>query len=438
VIGGSKKAIYLIFFIILLDLVGFGIIIPILPFYVRSFGVSDIAIGLLAASYSLTQFVSAPFLGSLSDSWGRRPILMISLLGSSIAWFFFGIAEEIASFNIVFGLVVLFSARMFAGAMGGNISAANAYIADVTTEEDRAKYLGLMGAAFAVGFIIGPALGGFLATDYIIGIVSSFLPSMIPITPYSLPSFVAALLSLSGMVLCAIYLPETNRDRGVKRNKNNLEHILEPLKNESIRGIVIVALLGAIAFSGVTVMFVPFVADIYGYSPAVAGLLLTYVGIISAITHGSIAPKSIEKYSPKDVAIFSSFGIILSMFLMPFCPAIGNSYFIRGVSPYLLGVIGLDEIILLLVVGIFAISIACHMVSLTTLISLAASEDQQGSAFGVFQSAGSLGRTFGPPIMALLYIIAIWSPFVVGSLIFIPVILALRKIRFGMGSNISS
>ena len=156
-IGGSKKAIYLIFFIILLDLVGFGIIIPILPFYVRSFGVSDVAIGLLAASYSLTQFISAPFLGSLSDSWGRRPIIMISLLGSSIAWFFFGIAEEIASVNIVFGLVVLFSARMFAGAMGGNISAANAYIADVTTEEDRAKYLGLMGAAFAVGFIIGPA-----------------------------------------------------------------------------------------------------------------------------------------------------------------------------------------------------------------------------------------------------------------------------------------
>ena len=135
-ISNPKRALSIVFFVILLDLIGFGIIIPILPFYVRSFGVSDIAIGLLAASYSLMQFISAPFLGRLSDAWGRRPVLTISLLGSSIAWIFFGIAEEIGSYSITWGLMILFSARMFAGAMGGNISTANAYIADVTTEKE--------------------------------------------------------------------------------------------------------------------------------------------------------------------------------------------------------------------------------------------------------------------------------------------------------------
>jgi MFS family permease len=421
-ISNPKRALSIVFFVILLDLIGFGIIIPVLPFYVRSFGVSDIAIGLLAASYSLMQFISAPFLGRLSDAWGRRPVLTISLLGSSIAWIFFGIADEIGSYSITWGLMILFSARMFAGAMGGNISTANAYIADVTTEKERAKYLGYIGAAFSVGFIIGPAIGGFLATGYVIEAVDSILPAIIPITPYSLPSFGAGLLSLLGMILCILYLPESNRPRTVEKQKNTLEDILGPLRNYSIRGVVIVSLGGAIAFSGVTVMFIPFIADVYGYGAVAAGMVLTYIGVISAVSHGVISPKLIEKYSPINVAIFSSVGLMLSMVLLPFCSMIPNVNFIDQGLISLLGVLGL-----------LAVSNACFHVALSTLISFAASEDAQGVSFGIFQSSGSLGRTMGPPLMAVLYTIAIWSPFIVGAIVFIPLVVVLTKLPYNRG-----
>ncbi len=425
-ISNPKRALSIVFFVILLDLIGFGIIIPVLPFYVRSFGVSDIAIGLLAASYSLMQFVSSPFLGKLSDVWGRRPILVISLLGSSVAWFFFGIAEEIGSYSIIGGLVLLFLARMFAGAMGGNISTANAYIADVTTEEERPRYLGYIGAAFAVGFIIGPAIGGILATEYIIGIVDSILPAIIPITIYSLPSFGAGLLSFLGMVLCIFYLPESNLSEGVERRERNFAELLEPLKNYSIRGVVIVSLVGAIAFSGITVMFIPFIADVYGYGAATAGMILTYIGVISAISHGMFGPSLIKKYSPRNVAIGSSVGLMVSMILMPFCPIILNG-----------NVIDPGVVSLLVVLGILAVSNACFSVSLSTLISLAAREDTQGVSFGIFQSAGSLGRTMGPPFMAVLYTIAIWSPFVVGAIAFIPLVILLARLPYKQAGKVN-
>mgnify|MGYP001209606201 CR=1 FL=1 len=417
--SNRKKALSIVFFVILLDLIGFGIIIPILPFYVRSFGVSDVAIGLLAASYSLMQFVSAPFLGKWSDIWGRRPILIISLMGSSLAWFIFGIAEEVGSYNIIGGLLILFVARMFAGAMGGNISTANAYIADITTEEERPRYLGYIGAAFSVGFIIGPAIGGFLATDYTIRIVDAILPEVIPITAYSLPSFGAGLLSLLGMILCIFYLPESNKHGEVGKQKKGFENLLEPLKNHSIRGVVIVSLVGAIAFSGVTVMFIPFIADVYGYGAATAGMILTYIGVISAFSHGVICPKLIERYSSMKVAIGSSGGLMFAMVLMPFCPRVLNG---NWIDP--------GVVTLLVVMGILAISNASFNVSLSTLLSLAAREDTQGASFGIFQSAGSLGRTMGPPLMAVLYTIAIWSPFVLGAIAFIPMVILLARLPY--------
>ena len=196
-----RRSLGTVLVIVFIDLLGFGVIIPILPFYVRSFGVSDVFIGLLAASYSLMQFVFAPLLGRLSDERGRRPVLMLSLLGSTVAWIIFGLGAQLEPvFGVVGALAALFASRMLAGAMGGNIATAQAYVTDVTPVEERANALGLIGATFALGFVFGPALGGIVASDAVVGAARDLLPAVVPTTQFSLPSFLAAGLSLVAFV----------------------------------------------------------------------------------------------------------------------------------------------------------------------------------------------------------------------------------------------
>jgi len=150
----KNKPLASIFLIVFIDLLGFGLILPLLPYYAESFGASDTVVGFLVASYAAAQLVGAPLLGRLSDRFGRRPILLVSLLGTLLSFLLLGFAKT---------LWVLFAARIFDGITGGNISVAQAYISDVTDEKSRAKGLGMIGAAFGLGFIFGPATGGFLS-----------------------------------------------------------------------------------------------------------------------------------------------------------------------------------------------------------------------------------------------------------------------------------
>src|SRR6056297_1743444 len=190
-----RRAMGVIFAIVFVDLLGFGILIPIIPLYAEHFGANEFVVGLLLASYSVMQFLSAPVLGRLSDERGRRPILLLSLFGSVVAWTLFGVAES---------LVVLFAARLLAGAMGGNIATAHAYVADVMPPEDRAKGLGLIGAAFGLGFVFGPALGGVLSSTAALDAARGLLPAVVPVTEFTLPSFGAA--AITGVNLVAAFL----------------------------------------------------------------------------------------------------------------------------------------------------------------------------------------------------------------------------------------
>jgi len=165
------------------NLVGFGIIIPLLPFYAETFGASPIAIGLLFASFSLSQLVASPILGDLSDRWGRRPVLIFSLLGTVVSFVMLALANS---------LVMLFAARIVDGLSGGNITTARAYIADVTTEENRAKAFGVLGAAFGLGFIVGPALGAVFSR-----------------ISYTAPIWAAAVITVIATALALFWLPET-------------------------------------------------------------------------------------------------------------------------------------------------------------------------------------------------------------------------------------
>src|SRR5512136_2377508 len=188
----KKSPLLPIFLIVFIDLLGFGLILPLLPFYAKSFGASELTVGLLLASYSLMQFIGAPVLGRLSDRYGRRPILLVSQFGTFIGFMILGFANA---------LWMLFLSRIIDGISGANISTAQAYIADVSDEKNRAKNFGLIGAAFGLGFIIGPAVGGFL---------SRF--------GYQVPAFAAAGLSLLSMVLTYFMLHEPERKATARRD----------------------------------------------------------------------------------------------------------------------------------------------------------------------------------------------------------------------------
>ncbi|AEN06795.1 MFS transporter [Halolamina sp.] len=412
-----KRALAVVVGIVFVDLLGFGVVIPILPYYVRSFAVSDAVIGLLAASYSLMQFLAAPTLGRLSDERGRRPVILLSLLGGGIAWTVFGVAGEVGAVGgTALGVAVLFLSRMLAGAMGGNIAAANAYIADVTAPERRAGALGLLGASFSLGFIFGPALGGLAASGPVVAAADAALPEFVPTTQYSLPSFLAAGLSLSAMMLAFRYLEEPNRRRGSVERKSMLDTFREALADPKLRGLVIAFFLASVAFSGVQVMFIPFAADIYGYGTTEVALFLTYIGVLGALNQGVLVGRLSRVVAPSRLAVAGAALLAAALGMLPFSPELGRALlpWVSVVSP---------ELAWLLVSGaVLSLGNGLLNVSLSTLVSTGASADRQGSAFGVTQGAGSLGRTVGPPLMGVLYVATYWSPFIVGALVILPVL----------------
>ena len=430
-----RRALAIVVGLVFVDLVGFGIIIPILPFYVRSFGVSDVAIGLLAASYSVTQFLFAPYLGRLSDHRGRRPVLLLSFAGSAIAWVVFGLAGSIAdSAGLGFGLAVLFGARMLAGAMGGNIAAANAYVADITPVERRAGALGLLGASFSLGFIFGPAIGGFFASDPVVTTAATVLPGWIPATVFSLPSYAAAGLSLLALIGATVFLSEPPRTLSRQKRTTLVGQFADAFRDASLRGLVIAFLVTSIAFSGVTVMFIPFVADVSGYNAAEAALLMTYVGTIGALNQGVLVGQLAKRFTPARLAIGGGAGLLIALVSIPFTPAIGGRLPTLGGPEWFTS----ELLALLVVLGLLSIGFGLLNISLSTLVSIGSSAETQGTAFGVTQGAGSLGRTIGPPVMAALYVVGIPLPFIVGAVLVVPVLSVLVGLARNEGHPVST
>lgn len=418
-VRNPRRALAVVVGVVFIDLLGFGVVIPILPYYVRSFGVSDVYIGLLAASYSLLQFAAAPYLGRLSDERGRRPVMMLSLVGSVVAWTVFGMAQQVGeAAGVVAGVAVLFCSRMVAGAMGGNIAAANAYVADITPAERRAGALGLLGASFSLGFIFGPALGGLAASERVVTVASDLFPGFVPATQYSLPSFLAAFLSLASLGFAALFLEEPARQRGVGDRRTIVQQFRAALTDPSLRGLVVAFFLVSVAFSGIQVMFIPFAADFYGYGATQVALFLTYVGVLGALNQGVLVGRLSRVVPPARLAVVGAAGLFGALSMLPFSRELG-----RTLLPDLPGPAWLTPELgwLLLVGALLSLGNGLLGVSLSTLVSTGASAQTQGSAFGVTQGAGSLGRTVGPPLMAALYVLAYWSPFVAGAVVVVPV-----------------
>ncbi|WP_277555728.1 MFS transporter [Halobaculum limi] len=430
---GSRRAVAVVIGVVFLDLLGFGVVIPILPFYVRSFGVSDVFIGLTAASYSLAQFLAAPTLGRISDERGRRPVIAFSVAMAGVAWIGFAFATEVGALaGTAAAVATLLLSRTLAGAAGGNISAAQAYIADVTPREKRAGALGLVGAAFSLGFVFGPALGGIAASEQVVSTARSVLPAFVPTTRFTLPSFLAAGLSFLAAAAALLVLKEPDRTRSTGGRSSLIDQFRTALADDDLRPLVASYFVTSVAFAGIQVMFIPFAADFYGYDATAAAVFLTYIGVLGTINQGVLVGRLEQALGAIKLAVIGGAGLATSLALLPFTPQIGA---ILPLPPgtgegLLTGPILTGPTVALFGVGaLLSFGNGALNVSLSTLVSDRASDETQGAAFGVTQGAGSLGRTVGPPVAASAYVLAYWSPFVAGAVLLVPVVYVLARGR---------
>jgi DHA1 family tetracycline resistance protein-like MFS transporter len=360
-----RSPLLVIFVTVFIDLIGFGIVIPVLPYYVEGsrFNASPSMVGLLFASYSIMQLFFTPVLGRLSDKHGRRPILLISLLGTAAGFLILGLATT---------LWMLFLGRIIDGISGGNISTAQAYIADVTTPENRAKGMGMIGAAFGLGFIFGPAIGGVLSRWGI-----------------EVPFLFAAGLSLANATLLYFVLPETvTKDHPAKASAatGRWGQLFEALKQKRLAFVLAVYFLFIVAFSIMTSSFALFTMFRFGFDAHDTGWLFVYVGVIGAVIQGGLIGRLVKLFGEPRLVIAGALLFAVSLFTIPLT------------GPHT----GLAT--LLLVGALFAVGNALSTPSLTSLASKSVGRAEQGGVLGVTQSVASLARAVGPLIAsAMIY-----------------------------------
>jgi len=361
----KRSPLIVIFTTVFIDLVGFGIVIPVLPFYAEgtTFNATPRTVGLLFASYSIMQLIFSPVLGGLSDRFGRRPVLFISIIGTGIGFLILGLANTLA---------LLFIGRILDGITGGNISTAQAYIADITTKENRAKGMGLIGAAFGLGFIFGPAIGGILSRWGI-----------------HVPFFFAAGLCFANALLLYFTLPETvtpdHPARVYATRGRGISQLIRSLKQPRLAFVLVIYFMFVVAFSIMTTSFSLYVMFRFGYDAQHTGYIFAYVGLISVIVQGGLIGRLVKRFGELPLVVFGALCFSLSLFAVPYVgPAAG------GLAGLLIGG------------GVFALGNSLATPALTSLASKSVGESEQGTVLGVTQSVASLARAVGPSLAAVL------------------------------------
>lgn len=353
----NRMALVIVFLTVFIDLVGFGIVLPLLPFYSTELGASPFVVGLIIASYSGMQFIFAPIWGALSDRYGRRPLLLVGLLGSTVSYVVFGLAQTLS---------ILLLSRVIAGIMGANIPVAQAYIADSTSHERRARGMGLIGAAFGLGFIFGPAIGGVLSR-----------------WGYGLPGFVAAGLSFSSAVAAWLWLPESlpleNRVRdgfgAISAITGRSRAAVQVLSRKRLRDPILVFFLGTLGFAGFTTIFPLFLENPLGLTALYAGGMFALVGTVSAAVQGTLIGPMVERYGERAMGALGALLLALGIVF------IGLAQSLNGT-----------------VIGLLGVGVGWGLMapSLQSLVSRRAHATEQGEVLGVNQSASALARVIGP------------------------------------------
>lgn len=349
--ASRRSSLTIIFVTVFVDLLGFGIVLPLLPYYAQQFHASGTTAGALIAVYSAMQFVCAPLWGRWSDRVGRRPVILISLAGSTLSYLLFALAN---------GIGLLFISRILAGIAGANIPVAQAFIADSTTEKDRARGMGLIGAAFGLGFVFGPAIGGALASY-----------------GHAAPGFAAA--AICGLNLLGAFwrLPEslTHTQRRERPVVDFLTQLRTAFTHPELR--LLIFLFGAVVFSFSTVetTLSLLCARSYGMSPSHIYWLFGYMGLMTTLMQGGLIGRLAHRLSEVRLVVIGAALLAVGIGFMPFAPRL---------------------VVLLLALTATAFGQGISSPVLSSLISKASGGTERGGTLGISQAAASLARVLGP------------------------------------------
>ncbi len=370
-IDAPKGALAIIFLIVFMDLLGFGIIIPLLPLFAKRFNATDFDVGLVFSVFSACQFFASPILGAISDRYGRRPVLIFSQLGSAIGYVMLGLAMQFQWANPFHGLMLIYFSRLVDGISGGNISAAQAYISDVTTPQNRAKGMGILGAAFGVGFAIGPAVGA----------------ALVPIHP-ALPGYFAAFMSLAAMTMTALRLRETRVHRPAESGMWLHPARFAPIfRHGRLVQLLLIGFVSMAAFVMLESMVALFLSDrqTFSFHEWQVGLYYAYLGIIIAGVQGGLTGRLTRRFGEWPLAIIGPLMVVIGM----------ASLVLVSIKPLL--------VILLVGGAINAAGRSLQTPNLFSLISKNSDQKEQGLVFGLNQGLSSIARVIGPIIAALVY-----------------------------------
>lgn len=346
----------IVFLTVLIDLIGFGIVLPILPLWAETFGASPFEIGFLAASYSLMQVVFAPLWGRLSDRVGRRPVILVTLAGSAVSSLLIGLANS---------LLILFVARILNGISGASYAAAQAYVADVTTREERAKGMGMIGAAFGLGFILGPAIGaGLSAVDQ------------------SAPFFFAAGLAAVNFALAWARLPESRKPGPVAPRVPRVEQFRRAFASRELGPLIGLSFVATFAFVGMESTFALLGDRRFGYDAVDMGLLFVVIGLAAAVSQGALVGRLVATHGERQVMLWGLAGTAAGLALMAAAQ---------------------DLWLLLIALVLLGLASGLAFATLSALVSHAAPDDEQGGILGLAASTSGVARIVGPVTAGALF-----------------------------------
>jgi len=364
----GRSALGVLFLVVFIDLLGFGMVIPIQGLYARTFGVSVAVTGFLSAGYSAMQFLFAPIWGRLSDRYGRRPMLLGSIAMTSVAFLAYGLAPSFAW---------LLVSRLFAGAATANLAIARAYVADVTSHEDRAGGMAIIGIAFGLGFILGPAMGGLLSTHWSL----------------AAPGLAAAALAAVNLVAAWFILPEPATHATVER-RAPFGALFKELAKPGIANLLLVTFLSILSFSALENTFAFLAADLFDIHEHDVPYVFVYIGVLAVLVQGGLVRPLVKRFGERGLLITGLAMQAVTIALLPYARTTGG---------------------LLAVLAPMSVGNGLTQPALSALISKLARREDQGGTLGMGESASALGRIAGPLLGTTTYALSHAFPYLAGG-----------------------